>query len=146
MLRADALLGCDGVHSAVRKCMHAGGDGLRFCGAVTFWGGTELVAGSALEAAVTSSQAKGTTPNPNPNPVPYPNPFPYPNPDPDPHPDPYPSSDPNPNPIPNPIPIPTPGGGRRLSDRHGHARLPRNHRGRRHRLSRSRGGEEGLLG
>ena len=47
------------MHSKVRKCMHAEGDDLRFCGAVTFWGDTELVAGSALEAAVTSSQAKG---------------------------------------------------------------------------------------
>ena len=53
------LYRCDGVHSKVRKCMHAEGDDLRFCGAVTFWGDTELVAGSALEAAVTSSQAKG---------------------------------------------------------------------------------------
>ena len=48
------------MHSAVRRCLHAGDeDGLRFCGAVTFWGGTELVAGTALEAAVMSSQAKG---------------------------------------------------------------------------------------
>ena len=42
------------------------------------------MAGTALEAAVTSSQAKGAIPNPKPNP------FPYPNPDPDPNPDPYP--------------------------------------------------------
>ena len=48
------------MHSAVRRCLHAGDeDRLRFCGAVTFWGGTELVAGTALEAAVMSSQAKG---------------------------------------------------------------------------------------
>jgi len=59
MLRADALLGCDGVHSAVRRCLHGVGDGLRFCGAVTFWGGTELVADTALEADVMASQEKG---------------------------------------------------------------------------------------
>lgn len=60
VLRGTVLLGCDGVHSAVRRGLHGGsGDGLRFCGAVTWWGGTELVAGTALEAAVAASQAKG---------------------------------------------------------------------------------------
>jgi len=61
VLRGDALLGCDGVHSAVRRGLHGGGscDSLHFCGAVTWWGGTELAAGTALEAAVASSQAKG---------------------------------------------------------------------------------------
>ena len=60
-LRGDVLLGCDGVHSAVRKGLHGGGtaDGMHFCNAVTWWGGTELVAGTALDAAVSSSQAKG---------------------------------------------------------------------------------------
>ena len=44
VLRGDVLLGCDGVHSAVRKGMHSSAeqDRLRFCGAVTWWGNTEV--------------------------------------------------------------------------------------------------------
>mmetsp|Transcript_8861 Transcript_8861/g.25548 ORF Transcript_8861/g.25548 Transcript_8861/m.25548 type:complete len:367 (+) Transcript_8861:312-1412(+) len=60
IVTGDALLGCDGIHSAVRRGMNAGSDdSMSFCGAVTWWGKSVIAPGSELELEAAASQAPG---------------------------------------------------------------------------------------
>jgi len=53
-----ALLGCDGINSKVRSCMHGGDelDPLRFCGCICYWGKCSVPEGSEFEREINKTQ------------------------------------------------------------------------------------------
>ena len=68
-LRASALLGCDGIHSNVRRNMVCSNmymditDPLHYCGMECWWGKTVVQPGSDLEAALKETKSKGKKDN-----------------------------------------------------------------------------------